>query len=509
MDTRRLFTVILIFAIALIPRLVDLDSHYITVDEPLWVNRSSDYVNALLSLDFRECFSSLHPGVTVSFLSGVSILLFGSIIGDFFAARLPCVLIGSLLPCLVFLFVGRVFGFKTGLLSALLVALDPLLIGHSRVVHLDVTLTFFCTLSVLSFYEGIENRRYLIISGIAMGLAFLTKVVGVFVPVVLFLWYFFVHRDLDGGKTSRKDMFKTFGLFLLVSSLTVFVLWPKMWVDPLILYDMFKSHVYSSEPFLGSVFGAKDGIFFLGGTHYSLPLLYYPLVVICRVNPLIVLVSVVFLFYLFTRIKGAGLSYVSLLLLWTILFVTLMSVGGKKFDRYILPVFPMFSVLASVGVLYLPKRYFNIIAVVLVLSQLFFVYQIHPYYFKYYSPIIGGTTGAANIFQIEWGEGLEEAAEYLNKKPSTTVAAWYNRCFKVYYKGEIISFWGIDDAEINRTEYFVFYINQIQRGYNGELWARYKYAEPEYVVNVRGLDVVYVYRNRDFGSLYNASSQHL
>ena len=63
------------------------------------------------------------------------------------------------------------------------------------------------------------------------------------------------------------------------------------------------------------------------------------------------------------------------------------------------------------------KRYWVYLALVLVVGfQMFLSLRTYPYYFPYYNPLMGGGSTAPYMLNIGWGEGLDQAARYLNEK---------------------------------------------------------------------------------------------
>ena len=137
-----------------------------------------------------------HPGVPISFAIGLSYLLLaegssdwslgvGSVIE---VARYPNVLVGTLL-CLVIFFGGRrIVGDNAALMAAGLAAVEPLLVGYSRLARLDLSVAFWSTLAVFLLLEARHrNRRiWAAASGACVGLAFATNPYGLFIlPTLL------------------------------------------------------------------------------------------------------------------------------------------------------------------------------------------------------------------------------------------------------------------------------------------------------------------------------------
>jgi hypothetical protein len=110
-----------------------------------------------------------------------------------------------------------------------------------------------------------------------------------------------------------------------------------------------------------------------------------------------------------------------------------------------------------------------------------------PYYLTYYNPLLGGPRWAAAQVPAGWGEGLEQAAHYLNNLPnssSLTVSSWYGDIFQPYFAGRRASFADDGRAQL-AADYVVFYINQMQRQkpYPG-LINYFRAGEPVFVVNI-------------------------
>ncbi len=117
--------------------------------------------------------------------------------------------------------------------------------------------------------------------------------------------------------------------------------------------------------------------------------------------------------------------------LFAILFTIFMTLGAKKFDRYLLPIFaPLICSPVWAG-LRLPARYSDVfgerrranagrakwlsaigiagLAGIIVLQALS-AGSTYPYYFSYYNPLAGGPAKAPQVMMIGWGEGLDQAA---------------------------------------------------------------------------------------------------
>jgi len=102
-------------------------------------------------------------------------------------ARLPSAFFGILTVLLVYKFAGKFFTRTAGFIAALALITTTHFLYYSRASMLDVTCTFFITLS-LYFYISRDTRRewmYFIFSGLSAGLAVMTKGVVGLMPFLI------------------------------------------------------------------------------------------------------------------------------------------------------------------------------------------------------------------------------------------------------------------------------------------------------------------------------------
>lgn len=127
----------------------------------------------------------------VYWLMGASYKTFGV---SEFAARFPSALFGLALVLMLYLFLTRLRDANTGLLGALMLALNLQMIGLNRMALTDSVLIFFTTLSLFAFWLGFqttrERRPWLWIYYAAMGIATLAKgPVGFLIPLIVAALY--------------------------------------------------------------------------------------------------------------------------------------------------------------------------------------------------------------------------------------------------------------------------------------------------------------------------------
>ena len=121
----------------------------------------------------------------------------------------------------------------------------------------------------------------------------------------------------------------------------------------------------------------------------------------------------------------------------------MMTLGAKKFDRYLLPDFPGLGVLAAVGIgaeagsvrsptsgpragrQPWPRR--ALLASCWRCSPPGLPTRRIPYYLSYYNPLLGGGPAAQRTVMVGNGEGLDQVAAWLNAQPERRRSAGWSR----------------------------------------------------------------------------------
>ena len=128
----------------------------------------------------------------------------------------------------------------------------------------------------------------------------------------------------------------------------------------------------------------------------------------------------------------------------------------------------------------------------------------YPYYLSYYNPLIGGSRVAPQVMQVGWGEGLDQAARYLNQKPGAAklkVISWYaTGPFSYIFEGFDRSLWYTSNLDAEQWEkfitsdYAVIYISQWQRGLPKPVLDYVAQLTPEHTVWIDGLEYARIYK---------------
>jgi hypothetical protein len=543
---------VVVIALAIfIPRVLKLDQ-FVTPDEPLWITRSANFYYALTHGDFASTFQREHPGVTTmwagtgGFLArfrGYRITDMGQIGGADFhnflkytanvhpldlleASRFFMVLGNTIALLVAYLYVRKLIGLLPALIGFLLIAFEPFNLALTRLLHLDGLLSSLFLLSLVAFIYFLESRRWrdLIISGVAAGFCWLTKSPAFFLgPAIGLIALVQAYRSYRGGNQSLnwKHVWDFIWPVLIwgVTGMFVFVVfWPAMWVDPLgSLSSVLLTATAAAES------GHASGIYFRGSVSVERGLsfaYFYPLTYLWRTTPLVLLGLVIAVWSLITNrepfdrpiARTTVLGFVIAVMVFTLG----MTLGAKKIGRYMLPVYGPLTLIAAMGwvslsswirdrkIPFLSKYSYALVLIPVVALQMYSSLRTYPYYFPYYNPLMGGSRVAPEVLQIGWGEGLDQAADYLNQQPGSEeleVLSWYAKGgFSYFFDGQTLDM-GYDpdlsDSErkkISRADYILVYINQLQKNRPAELLEILADRDPVKIIEINGIEYVRIYK---------------
>ncbi len=525
---------LLVFVAALLPRLYALGT-FLTIDEVKWAEGAAQFLLALHSGHLAQTYWHFFPGVTIAW--GGALILWtmclpapdlaacvNSRVADLANSigwlRLWPVLLTTLGVTGVYLLGRKLLNEKAVLLAALLLAFDPFFVAHSRIFNGDAVAAILMFLSVLAFLiywqsnsanrqDTFHNSQFtihnsLILSGVMAGLALLTKLpaplIGLFIGglglvAMALAWH------QEGWLVARR-WFVALVIWGGIALLVFIALWPALWVAPVDTLPQMYADTFA-------VGGAGEGhdTFYLGQTIADPGPWFYPYAIAFRLTPVVsvgLLLLVGWLFLLITsyvfRVSSHRLArnpentVVWINLIFIVFIIVFANASPKKFDRYVMAIIPALIFLSAWGWVKaasfllsripIPPRIF---LTGLVVFQFSFALFAAPYYLTYYNPWLGGVQRAVTQVPVGWGEGLEQAAQYLNQLPqaeSLSVSGWYSDIFDPYFVGQRASFADDGRAQL-AADYVVFYVNQIQRQkpYPG-LVNYFRASEPVFVVRV-------------------------
>jgi 4-amino-4-deoxy-L-arabinose transferase-like glycosyltransferase len=451
---------------------------------------------------------------------------------DFFqylsVARFPVVLITSLGIVLMFFLMRGLVPEKTAFLASVLIALDPYYLAHSRFIHLDALVTTFIALSLLSFLVWVRQPQktvFLVMTGGFLGFALLTKQPAEclipFFLLALIIWQFVIsYSSVRNLKTTCRDCFsvpffksilKPFLLILVIAGVLFVLFWPVMWVAPITTVQKLEAGlenvVENPHKWMGYFLGVVT-------TTDNYGPLFYTVVLFMKLTPITLaffFIGILGSLYVFWKSKFSDKNLTAIfLLLFIALFYLLMTIGEKKFDRYLLPIFPCIDILAAIGIcscytfiasrvrrtgnwrspgILSGDRVYGVLVILVIVLQVALIVPVAPYFLSYSNPVVlGGPHHAPEYLLVGWGEGQDLAAAYLNNK----TGAEHLKVF-VQYAGFAQYFKGTTTKNLASADYIVFYSCAVQRHYNEDVWDLYRNETPEKVIVLNNIEYCWIY----------------
>ncbi len=548
----RLIAFVLIVIALAVPRGLALD-RFATPDEPLWLMRSANFLEALVQGNFADTYQKVHPGVTTMWAGALGYLLkFPAYVKygpgqltkpnhlyqylekvngpeplELLVAGRVNMVIGIVLALsLAYLSARKLLGFWPATIGFILIAFDPFSIALSRLLHTDGLMSVLLSLSLLAFFNYLYKGRRtidLLLSAVAAGLAWLTK------SPALFLIPFFVLLEIWGlaRQWRSQRMLTGLDLWLAARSLLLWaglglvvswLLWPALWVNPI---ESIRGILTGASEY--AAVGHVDPLFYNGQVYPAIipDWSFYPVNYLWRATPL-TLVGLL----LSALVLGSGriidleanqARTIKLLVLFGFLFAVFISFSGKKFDRYLLPAFMPLDLVAGMGWwafagallkwfgqgsrFHLAGTFAAWALLALVcLVQLAGTIQTYPYYLDYYDPLLGGPSKAGEVMMLGWGEGLDQAAEFLNETGDAKqlkAISWYgDGPFSFFFVGTTVDRNLPNEvSELPTADFLVLYVNEWQRKLpSREFLDYFARQEPVHVVAINHIEYARIYR---------------
>lgn len=483
---------LIIFLTAFIIRIITLGGMGRTWDEVAYVRQGYHYVELARKFNFSDPFwyeLSDHPPL-IRYVYGLVSTLnyigyddtgFPQFDYNYFFPRLISIILGSLSAVLVFLFGFKHFSKYIGITSGLIFALIPFFVGLSQLATLESFIMLFFTAGVYFFIDTLyePSRKNIILTGVFTGLAFLTKQSNIIlIPLLMLLSFVFI--KYINKKLKIKKAGKILVLVLVISLLTIFILWPMpffhitnfinvqktMWVDGVKLPP--------PELFFGKV--------------VLVPFFYY-VVMFAITTPLLLLILSIFGIKVSLQKKGVFL----IVLAWFLFpFLQSFYTFRQHGVRYIIQLYAPFAILCGIGldnINYFLKKYEKIKIINLGIVTIYLLISLKtvtPYYLDYFNELVGGTKTVYDhrLFQLGWwGEGVGPATEYIsrleNKKVNVAIDG-YQPMYVMPTKKNITPIL----FDKNRTSDYVIvpYFNIVRLGFDENfVKAHYKFIHAIYV----------------------------
>lgn len=417
----------------LLSRFLYLGFDTINPDGVNWHYRSQQFIVGLKQADFAKTYQHYHPGVTLMWVSGTAIELYKQFTGiktydqyNFlafdFVAKSSVVLVQLVLSLILLNCLHKIIGWKYAYTSLLLFSMEPFFLGNSRLYHMDVFLALFVLISLCYSWLALQNFTYkkAVLAGVFLSFSFLTKSIGIgaLIFVLLYSLVYFLN------KKDKKVLLKYTGVVLVSFLIATFIFFPALWVNPF----YYIGQIFSEAERIG----VRDGhgqILFGEYTRDGGPL-FYPLVLLMKITPFMIAGVLLYFISSFKKVlevlKKPSSKYSNFYFFLTVFYLgyfVVMIFPSKKIDRYMIPIYPFFGILATSGFMFLrkffiKKNFVRVFDSFLILFVVMFyavpLISLYPYYFTYTSPVFGSADSANKIIaQKPFGIGIPALKQYI------------------------------------------------------------------------------------------------
>ncbi len=359
-----------LFAVALALRLAGLNS-FLTPDETVWVTGTTQFLAALSANDWAATNVSGHPGVTTlwagslglmakwlfarspgatSFQASLSELAADPVRLDYLPwLRIPVALACAAAIIVIYLLARQVMDERVALLGVGLLVFDPFLLAHGRLLQMDGLLAAGIAVAWLALVAALRTgrRSFYLLSGLSIGAALLTKSPALVMGPLMLGAIVLVRMGQAGSMRTRLGRIAGDLLWIGVpAAIIVFLLWPALWVEPLATLG----RVWA----LMTVYGGSAhelGSYWLGKPVPEPGMLFYAATLALRTTPVTSIGLLLALAAGFSRreIAPSDRRGSWALLTFALWFGIMLTLGAKKLDRYLLPIFPAVDLLAAWG----------------------------------------------------------------------------------------------------------------------------------------------------------------
>lgn len=454
--------------------------------------------------------------------------------------------LGWLTAALVALAAGMLVGpagAAAALVAGLVLAWEPFLLAHSRLLHLDAVLSLLVLCSAIAALRALSGRSatplpvaargargalgalgsassagWLVASGALGGLAVLEKSPGLFAAGfagALLLGSGLLGLPRVGPAKALRVTLLAGAAWAVSAAAMYFLAWPALWSDP-------GATLGSMTEYAAAAAGRpRDAVFFMGDVRPDPGVRFYVLALAHRLAPLtaagLACAAALAVRWLAARMRagrpgtagGSRAPMAAILLALAIAFVLAVGGSAKKYERYALPAVPALAVAAGLGLTGAAGAAGaarargergdwvagGALSVALVLHAAH-VFGRHPDYLTYYSPLTGGAATARERLPVGWGEGADAAVAWLNHRPGASEAVLATPSIPLFGPGFVGT--TVSARRWEEADYVALYVDDVQIGQpEGIVSAFHGREEPIHVVSLGGVDYAWIYARGD------------
>ncbi|MCK5451184.1 MAG: glycosyltransferase family 39 protein, partial [Candidatus Omnitrophica bacterium] len=379
-----------------------------------------------------------------------------------FRARLMILFVAVFGGIFLFYWINKRVSYLAAIFALFLYCFSPNILAHARLATTDMVSTVFIMCSIMTFWDLLtrESRKRIILCGIFLGLALLSKFTALLLLPVYAVVYIF-QVIMKRGKGDKRLRVRSVLGVLLISFMIMWIGYgfegkPILSEDTMRLEEktiiaenmiqtyapgfkdkwmyLLRNVPVPMSSYLVGVLGViKHGaegarVLFMGKWSEKGNPFYYVVAMLIK-TPISL-----FLFFLLGCLRAFYSRYRKLVLY--LLFITgLFIVSASSSDlqlglRYILPVYPLIFIISAIGL----KRLISTnlvskrIAIVLLLWYAVSSIMIWPNYLSYFNEIIGGPSNGYKYLgdsNLDWGQNLPALKKFMTKKKIDRIALHY------------------------------------------------------------------------------------
>lgn len=526
---------------------------FLTTDEAHhWIRFTERFDAAITDGRWADTIYVGHPGITMFWLGRIGLMLERTVralgwigaptmVEHLAWLRLPGVILQVLFGIATWLLLRRLIDPTVALIASFLWATSPYLIAHGRVLHLDALLTGLITTGLLLMLVSWQQQQTgkggwmaLLGSGALTGLALLTKGPAlIFLPFIGFL--LFALAPVDAASLRHRSSVQRlaseivhrlrhagirYAAWLGVALCVAFMGWPALWAAPEAAIQ-----AYINEIIFNGGRPNGDGQFFNGQAVGDPGVWFYPVSCLFRTTPVMLFGLILFgAFAAFDALRfrkrcdtpfDSRYRILAVLIAFAAFWTLIMTLGPKKFDRYVLPIWPSLLVLAATGIArayVTAQAWFASRAMAMrrsgagfariPLAALFAlgivevgqVVWYHPYYLSYYNPLLGGGPVAQRMFLIGWGEGMDQVGAWLSARPDIRYGPVISALRPTLQPFVPVDVRDITDLGKLPINYAVVYLELVQRGAHPDIYRQFESMTPIHTITIHGIEYAKIYQ---------------
>ncbi|MBU1148650.1 glycosyltransferase family 39 protein [Patescibacteria group bacterium] len=358
--------------------------------------------------------------------------------------RIPTMLLSLVLGWLIFVWSGKLFGAKAGLLALTFYVFSPNILAHSRLITSDLAITLFILLTFYFLDKYLEkpNTKNLLLFCLTFGLTLLTKFSApIIIPIIILL--LIIRWRQQPEKFSLQQVLLTI-FALAISGLALIFLGygfelTKMKDDPFFISRLNGSE--QSLPFFGWLIPAYHywfglvKVFFHSlygqGTYlfgkYSIRgwWYYFPLAFLVKTSLVTILLTIILKVNAIKtwwqqkpKFRQIPFSYFILVIPPLIYFLFTLISHLNLGLRHLLPIYPFLFI--WIGSLAnwsgLKRRSWQIVGGILIAFYLVSSFSIYPHYLAYFNETVAGAKNGPEYLldsNLDWGQDYKTLQTYL------------------------------------------------------------------------------------------------